>query len=224
MSAKSKMLIALVAAVAVVGLGVVVVLNLISVDSSEDAGVLFETVQSTPPDNRTCLDQDGGRDSAAKELINIVDAVVATNNGARVMSDDEWSEYSPPLPNVKNRDRTKLFDDYCLYRSPGAPGDCEGEDCRGQRQLGDFDWLEVSLLLAQDCFPSPSSHETEGETPDLNPALPEGWTLDRVELDEPLDILPFGGDDACFHNVVRDNLGQGYHQYVFAYDSYPPNP
>ena len=66
-------------------------------------------------------------------------------------------------------------------------------------------------------------HETEGETPDLNPALPEGWALNQVSLDEPLVILPSGGDDACFHNIARDNVGQGYHQYVFAYDTYPPS-
>ncbi|MEZ4868306.1 MAG: hypothetical protein R3C14_43660 [Caldilineaceae bacterium] len=64
-------------------------------------------------------------------------------------------------------------------------------------------------------------HATATGTPDLNPALPDGWTLQRMELDAPLEILPFGGGDNCYHNVLRDNLGQGYHQYVFAADHYP---
>ena len=61
----------------------------------------------------------------------------------------------------------------------------------------------------------------ETGTVDLNVALPEGWTLTKVILDEPLEILPLGGGDACYHNVLRDNLGQGHHQYIFAEDKYP---
>lgn len=65
-------------------------------------------------------------------------------------------------------------------------------------------------------------HATAAGAPDTeNVALPPGWTLTRVELDEPLEILPFGGGDGCFHNVGRDNLGQGYHQYIFADAVYP---
>lgn len=65
-------------------------------------------------------------------------------------------------------------------------------------------------------------HATDTGTPDLSPALPAGWTLSLVTLDKPLEVFPFGGGDACFHNVLRDNLGQGYHQIVFADDHYPP--
>ncbi len=64
-------------------------------------------------------------------------------------------------------------------------------------------------------------HATETGTPDLNPALPDGWTMSLVTLDEALVVMPFGGGDNCYHNVLRDNLGQGYHQYVFADDQYP---
>ncbi|MEM7798305.1 MAG: hypothetical protein AAF633_03865 [Chloroflexota bacterium] len=64
-------------------------------------------------------------------------------------------------------------------------------------------------------------HATAGDAPNLNPGLPNGWTLSRTVLEEPLEILPFGGGDHCFHNVLRDALGQGYHQYDFAKASYP---
>ena len=64
-------------------------------------------------------------------------------------------------------------------------------------------------------------HATADDAPNLDPELPEGWAISRVEIDEPLEILPFGGGDNCFHNVMRDSLGQGYHQYIFASPVYP---
>lgn len=66
-------------------------------------------------------------------------------------------------------------------------------------------------------------HATETGTPDLeNPVLPEGWTLSAREISEPLELLPFGGGDDCYYNVVRDNIVQSYHQYAYAGETYPP--
>lgn len=64
-------------------------------------------------------------------------------------------------------------------------------------------------------------HATASGSPSLEATLPNGWKLQRVTLKEPLEVSPFGGGDNCFHNVMRDNLGQGYHQYVYAGPSYP---
>lgn len=65
-------------------------------------------------------------------------------------------------------------------------------------------------------------HATATGTPDLNPTLPEGWTLTEREISEPLELLPFGGGQDCYYNVVRDNLVQSYHQYAYADAQYPP--
>jgi hypothetical protein len=65
-------------------------------------------------------------------------------------------------------------------------------------------------------------HATATGTPDLNAALPTGWTLTERPLDEPLVLLPFGGGDNCYYNVVRDNLVQSYHQYAYSGETYPP--
>ncbi len=66
-------------------------------------------------------------------------------------------------------------------------------------------------------------HATATGTPDLTgPQLPDGWTLRAVQLDEPLELLPFGGGDNCYYNVVRDNLVQSYHQYRYSAAQYPP--
>jgi len=64
-------------------------------------------------------------------------------------------------------------------------------------------------------------HATESGTPSLDATLPDGWSLQLTELSDPLEVAPFGGGNHCFHNVMRDNLGQGYHQYVFAGETFP---
>jgi hypothetical protein len=43
----------------------------------------------------------------------------------------------------------------------------------------------------------------------------------KVILKEPLIISPFGGGNECYYNIVGDNLGQGYHQYIFSDKFYP---
>lgn len=64
-------------------------------------------------------------------------------------------------------------------------------------------------------------HANATGAPDLSAALPEGWTLERRDLDAPLVVMPFGGGENCYHNILRDDLGQGYHQYVFAGERFP---
>ena len=64
-------------------------------------------------------------------------------------------------------------------------------------------------------------HATETGKPNLNVVLPEGFTIQKVVLEEPLVIVPFGDKEDCYLNVVGDHLGQGYHQYQYASDFYP---
>lgn len=65
-------------------------------------------------------------------------------------------------------------------------------------------------------------HATGTGTPDLSgPTLPEGFTLTERTITDPLVVLPFGGGDNCYFNVVRDNLVQSYHQIAYAGDRYP---
>ena len=64
-------------------------------------------------------------------------------------------------------------------------------------------------------------HATEKEEPNLDVILPDGWTLNKVSLQEPLVILPFGKKEDCYFNIVGDHLGQGYHQYKYANEFYP---
>ena len=64
-------------------------------------------------------------------------------------------------------------------------------------------------------------HATETGKPDTSVVLPHGWTLKKINLTKPLVISPFGGGNECYYNIVGDNLGQGYHQYIFADKFYP---
>ena len=64
-------------------------------------------------------------------------------------------------------------------------------------------------------------HATETVEPNLDVILPKGWTLKKVNLKEPLVILPFGKGEDCYFNIVGDHLGQGYHQYKYSNAYYP---
>lgn len=64
-------------------------------------------------------------------------------------------------------------------------------------------------------------HATETGTPNLNVVLPKGFKLEKVQLDEPLVIVPFGDKEDCYFNIVGDHLGQGFHQYEYANKYYP---
>lgn len=64
-------------------------------------------------------------------------------------------------------------------------------------------------------------HATETGKPSLDAVLPDGWTLKRVTLNEPLIVMPFGEKEDCYFNIAGDHLGQGYHQYKYAGEYYP---
>ena len=64
-------------------------------------------------------------------------------------------------------------------------------------------------------------HAIESGEPNLAVELPEGWTLESRVLTEDFILMPFGGGDFCYYNILGDNLGQGYHQYKYADTTYP---
>lgn len=64
-------------------------------------------------------------------------------------------------------------------------------------------------------------HATETGEPTTAVSLPAGWTVEPVDLAEPLTLGPFGADGDCYYNVAGDSLGQGYHQYIYAAETYP---
>ncbi|RNA15388.1 Hemolysin-type calcium-binding repeat (2 copies) [Brachionus plicatilis] len=57
-------------------------------------------------------------------------------------------------------------------------------------------------------------HAFEKNGPSLDVVLPNNWTLKRFNISEPLIISPFGSQSECYFNILRDSLGQGYHQKI----------
>jgi hypothetical protein len=65
-------------------------------------------------------------------------------------------------------------------------------------------------------------HATADGTPKVEGvALPQGWTLSKVAISEPLTLQPRGAGH-CYYNIIRDNLVQSYHQYYFVDDVFSP--
>ncbi len=64
-------------------------------------------------------------------------------------------------------------------------------------------------------------HATETGEPTTEVVLPPGWTVKRIDFVQPLTLSPFGSDGECYFNMVGDHLGQGYHQYIYAAETYP---
>jgi hypothetical protein len=59
-------------------------------------------------------------------------------------------------------------------------------------------------------------HATSDGHPTTDVVLPAGWSLQEETLTEPLVVHPFGGGDACFYAIIRDEKLQSYHQLSFA--------
>lgn len=64
-------------------------------------------------------------------------------------------------------------------------------------------------------------HATADGHPTTAVRLPAGWTLAEETLTEPLVLHPYGGGEACFYNIIRDELQQSYHQIGFSRGTYP---
>jgi hypothetical protein len=64
-------------------------------------------------------------------------------------------------------------------------------------------------------------HAYEINGPNLSVVLPINWTLRKISISEPLIVTPFGSENDCYFNILRDSLGQGYHQYAYAGKFYP---
>jgi len=82
-------------------------------------------------------------------------------------------------------------------------------------------WEDEIYELSDDKGNKYVMHATEIGTPNLNVILPAGYTLQKVKIDKPLVLVPFGEGEDCYFNIVGDHLGQGYHQYKYANEYYP---
>lgn len=224
------------------------------IQSCDKTSLKFSTEKSKLPDNINWTTISFG-----KEIINILQGVVVISGGSHAITKDEWNDFHPNFPWLKNIDRNLLFNKSYFIRSPDKKVDC-GNDCLSIREYKSYTWVDLAKPICVSFYPSKTDllkpakghlviktiikchaiyfenfiyqltdnkgnfyamHAFEDGEPNMSVELPEGWTLKKVELVEPLIISPFGGGDFCYHNIVGDNLGQGYHQYIFTNSFYP---
>ena len=95
--------------------------------SSLDAGVSYETVSVSWPEDTDCLNEVSPE--IAKEIVIGDTLMVAVAGGDTPIPDSEWEDFRPGWGNRKNSTRNLQFDDSCFARSPWADEDCEAEDC-----------------------------------------------------------------------------------------------
>ncbi len=228
----------------------------------EKSEVKFSTLAVPQPDSLICLNKATGQ-IKAKELVHVTKRVVVIAGGKNAMSDEDWEKYNPSFPWRKNIDRYTLFSQSCFLRSPNAPVDCKGTDCRTIQTFKGHTWLELANFVAVDFIPEGGTssdpqtpdpgelsikvvskchvltfegeiydlsdglgnhfvmHATENSAPSLEVALPPGWVLKRDTLATPLVVGPRGIEGECYHVLISDHFGQGYHQYQFADPIFP---
>lgn len=163
---------------------------------------------------------------------------IAKNINRNVMFDSDCFYRSPGAPVDCEGEACRITEEFMGYEWMELSA-IDSQDCLpvGETGCGQPDLGVISVTVTRKChqiifedeiydLADPAGnryvmHANATGTPDLSVVLPEGWTLEKVMLDEPLEVLPFGGGDNCYHNVLRDNLGQGYHQYIFAGETYP---
>lgn len=113
-------------------------------------GFAYSTVITERPENATCR---GGGTEVAIEMINLRENEVYVAGGENPISADEWVNFRPRLPYLKNSTRFLLFDDTCLYKSPNTPLTCEGDACFSFEEIFDYTWLELVTIANETCFP-----------------------------------------------------------------------
>lgn len=134
------------------------------------------TVVSGRPAGAACINE-GGHTAVAIELIDLGEDLVYLAGGEDPISEAEWDDTRVRLPHLKNSKRHLLFDDNCLYRSPGVPTDCQGDACVRWVELYDHTWFVMNAIAGQGCHPSADG--CEGET--VEPGHVSITTIDKCQ-------------------------------------------
>ena len=251
-----KIIIGIIILATTIGIGIYLFIQSIAIPNSEEIGLKYKTTQAIAIPEKIEWQSVG----FAKELINQKESMVVIAAGNNPISDKDWKSFSPRFPWAKNIDRNILFQKTHFIRSPYAPADCQGKDCKSIIEYKKHTWMDIAQPIAVDYIPDKTNilqpepghlviktilkckfmqfeneiyqltdnqenfyvmHATETGEPKLDVTLPNGWTLQKVSLEEPLILAPFGSSGECYYNVVGDHVGQGYHQYVYSSDYYP---
>lgn len=250
MTTKKKIIIGILALLAVIGIGFYLFMPTLEFPTSEEAGIRYKTT----PAYKITGDEEWEDISFAKELINIKEKMVVVNYGENQIPMSEWDKLESGLIWKKNLNRNTLFTETAFLGSPNSKmGEIAIREYKG------YTWAELAQPMAVDRLPKDKDmqpdegplvvkvtkkkqlinfgkeiyqltdnkgnyyamHATATGEVNLDVVLPEGWTLRKVTLEEPLITVPFGEGEDAYYNILGDYLGQGYHQYKYASEYYP---
>ena len=121
-----------------------------SFDSVEEAGIKYATTPAFALPANIKWQQVG----FAKELINIKENLVVIGDGSNPIPKEAWDDFKPRLPWQKNIDRHLLIDKTVFLRSPNAPSNCKGKNCKQELAYKGYSWVELAQPLAVDYIPS----------------------------------------------------------------------
>lgn len=134
------------------------------------------TVISGKPATASCINK-GGKTALAIELIDLGADVVYLAGGDNPIDEATWDATRVRFPHMKNSKRYLLFDDNCLYRSPGAPLDCQGDACATYVELYDHSWFILNGLSGQGCYPDAAGCNQDV----VNPGYVSITTIDKCQ-------------------------------------------
>jgi hypothetical protein len=150
---RRSILLALLLGVVVIGAGVLIYVQ--QTLRFSPLPVYNTTVISGIPIGASCINK-GGRTALAIEMIDLGEDVVYLAGGDTPITESEWDATTVRFPHMKNSKRYLLFDDNCLYRSPGKPANCQGDGCVRFVELYGHSWFVLNELSGQGCYPDAS--------------------------------------------------------------------
>lgn len=134
------------------------------------------TVTSAKPADGSCINRDGPV-SIAIELIDLGNDVVYLAGGDNPVALETWATTRVRFPHMKNSTRHLLFDETCLFRSPGVDATCQGDACFTFVDLYEHTWFVLNAIAGQGCYPDPSGCSGA----DVKPGYVSITTIDKCQ-------------------------------------------
>ncbi len=128
----------------------VITTSCFKIELLEDTGIRYSTVSSTGPAD-TLWTQIG----LAKEIININEQLVYISGGENPVAVENWDDFKPRLPWLKNIDRQLLFDSTYFYRSPGVSSNCTY--CEIHIDYKQHTWVKLAEIVGITYIPDETS-------------------------------------------------------------------
>ncbi len=168
---------------------VMIATSCVKIDLLEDTGIRYSTVPSIGSAD-TLWTQIG----LAKEIININEQLVFISGGENPVPIENWNDFKPIFPWLKNIDRQLLFDSTYFYRSPGVSSNCSY--CQIHMDYKDHTWVKLAEIIGITYIPDKT---------DLNDVEPGHLKIQTIEK---CQLLYYKAGSTVYD--LTDNKGNYY--------------